>query len=548
MSEQGQAGVNWPLLARALALLALAAVSFAMVRPTNFRGNDEWVILALLSQGILDFPHANRPASLVWALPAWLIAPDRLWGFLVVHVVWIGLGGVVAFLVARLLLPAPCAFAYLTGVFTVLWAPTDDTRLSSVHMVVYSGCTFGVLLTLWLFMEAWSRRFLVLAVAAAAAGLVAVLTLEVVLAPLALVPLFLLLLGGAREPRRLAVWTSAFYALCLVAGLRAAAPLWSDPGRVAYQAEFQAPDLSPSRLIEEALHQLWFHLGPLVDVPTGQALPVTAVAVAIFSVGFLSTRLCAEQRRALTGKEEPTRRALLVAAAIGLLWALASYLPFVLSPKTIGPVRTQFLSTPGVAVLLAAAVVWLSSFLPRRGALPVTYLLGVWVVTLGISRIAIMQAEWDGKRAYTRQRTQLLTLAAIAPDFTPGTLVVLLGNRNTWNFDFSFRHAVSYLYERRAIGHAVGSNDLLYKTYYAAGGVRSEPASVLRGPWREPTMLYPYEAVVVLRENKGGRLELLEAWPERGLPTLPPGANYAPRTRLRSGPSPPRLAILEHRR
>ena len=147
-----------PTLEAAIAaafLLALAAALFAFVRPTNFGGTDEWLSFSLLSRGIVGFPYANRPLNLVWALPGWSIFPDQLFGFLVFHALWIGLGGVLVFLVIRRLLPGAEPLAFLAGALAIVWAPTDGARLCAVHMIVYSGCTFGVLLALWLTLEAW---------------------------------------------------------------------------------------------------------------------------------------------------------------------------------------------------------------------------------------------------------------------------------------------------------------------------------------------------------------------------------------------------------
>ena len=89
-----------------------------------------------------------------------------------------------------------------------------------------------------------------------------------------------------------------------------------------------------------------------------------------------------------------------------------------------------------------------------------------------------------------------------------------------------------------------GADDLLYRTLFEDEGARSLPIPTIRGPWGEPALLYGYDAIVVLREGKKGRLELLEAWPDGDLPPLPEGAVYAPRLRLRGGAPPRRLAIL----
>lgn len=516
-------------------LLALAAAQFAFVRPTNFGGTDEWLSFSLLSRGILSFPYANRPLNLVWALPGWSLFPDRLVGFLLFHALWIGTGGVLVYLVVRRLLPGAGPLAFLAGALSIVWAPTDGARLSPVHMIVYSGCTFGVLLALWLTLEAWSRRLPVLAAVAAAVAAVAVLSIETALAPLALLPVVLLLAGGARERRRLAAWTLGVALLLAAAGLRVAVPILRNPDRASYQAGLAA-GLRPGELVARSLGQLRRHVAPVARLPpAGRWWPVVPIGLAVFAAGF------ALASRGAGSREGPSRRQLLVVAGVGCLWALVSYLP--LATTTRRAFRTQFLSTPGVAALLAAGVLLAASFLPRRARAAGAGLLGAGVVALGLGHTAALQARWDEVSAYPGQRLTLLELTAMAPDLAPGTLVVLLQARGAWALDLAFRHAVSYLYEGRATGHVAAADPLLYETQFEVAGVRSTPEAGLQGPWGEPPVLHGYDSVVVVREDEAGRLRLLETWPE-DLPPLPPGAVYAPRSRLRAGPAPRRLSIL----
>lgn len=516
-------------------LLALAAAQFAFVRPTNFGGTDEWLSFSLLSRGILSFPYANRPLNLVWALPGWSLFPDRLVGFLLFHALWIGTGGVLVYLVVRRLLPGAGPLAFLAGALSIVWAPTDGARLSPVHMIVYSGCTFGVVLALWLTLEAWSRRLPVLAAVAAAVAAVAVLSIETALAPLALLPVVLLLAGGARERRRLAAWTLGVALLLAAAGLRVAVPILRNPDRASYQAGLAA-GLRPGELVARSLGQLRRHVAPVARLPpAGRWWPAVPIGLAVFAAGF------ALASRGAGSREGPSRRQLLVVAGVGCLWALVSYLP--LATTTRRAFRTQFLSTPGVAALLAAGVLLAASFLPRRARAAGAGLLGAGVVALGLGHTAALQARWDEVSAYPGQRLTLLELTAMAPDLAPGTLVVLLQARGAWALDLAFRHAVSYLYEGRATGHVAAADPLLYETQFEVAGVRSTPEAGLQGPWGEPPVLHGYDSVVVVREDEAGRLRLLETWPE-DLPPLPPGAAYSPRSRLRAGPPPRRLSIL----
>jgi hypothetical protein len=526
----------------ALLLLLLAAACFSVVRPTNFGGSDEWLCLSLLSQGILDFPYANRPLNLVWGWPAWWLRPDRLDGFLVLHVLWIGSSGVLVFLIVRRLLPRPRALAFLAGALTIVWAPTDGTRLCAVHMIVYSGCTFGGLLASFLVLEAFVRRRPGLAVAALAVAAVAALSTEAALAPLPLVPLLFVFAGGLREPRRLAAWTLAVLLAVAAGGARATLPYLTHPERVSYQAGFVARGLSPVRLVAGSLGQLRRHVAPVFEAPSlDHAWPTVPLALVLFLGG-----LGAVHASRLRGPDEagsapvPARR-LLVAAAFGGLWALAAYLP--LAATTRQASRTQFLSAPGVAVLLAAGVAALSALVPKRARLAAVAVVGAWIVAMGAQRTAALQARWDGWSAYPAQRQTLLELAAIAPDPAPGTLFLLLPHGGAWPLDLTFRQAVRYLYEGRACGHVVGADTMLYETRFEPTGVRSTPEAVVRGPWHEDVVLYPYASVVALRQDGSGRLSLLEDWPDE-LPPLPAGATYAPRDRLGAGAPPRRLSLL----
>jgi hypothetical protein len=528
-------------------LAALGAALFLWVRPTNFRGYDEWLIFSLLSRGIVGFPYAHRPLNLVWALPAWILAPDRLWGFLLVHTIWLTLGGFLVYLLVRRVLPGATALAFLAGAFTVVWAPTDQTRLASVQMIVYSGCTFGALLSAWLFVEGWWRRRAGLALLAVVAGGATVLSMEAALPLVALVPLLLLPGGGWRERARFWRWAIGWLLLVAAAGGRIVLPFHSGQGELAYQTAFLLPDPSPLHVLRRAVGQLRHHLLPLFSSPA-ETLAVTAVpiAVAAFVVGLVlaSRPRVQSERRAPPG---PRPGPLVLTCLAGLLLAILAYLPFVLNLKTRGPVRTQFLSAPGVGVLLAAGIALIAWLLPARTRFAGMCALGSWVVAMGAGHTVALQEHWSARSAYPGQRQALLELTALAPDLEPHTLVVVLQEADIWPYEFSFRHAVEYLYEGRARGHAQGVEELLYDTRFEPDGVYSEPLPVLRGPWREEVTSYRYEEVVVFRRKPRGGLTLLGVWPSE-LPPLAAGVAYQPLSRIRTGARPPRrLSILSDR-
>jgi hypothetical protein len=543
-------GTRARLAGAALAVLASAGALFAAVRPTNFIGSDEWLYLSLLSRGIVCSPYSNRPLNFVWGLPARWLFPDSLPGLLVIHALWIGLGGLLVFLVLRRLLGGATLPAFLAGTFTIVWAPSDPTRLVPAHMFIYSGCTFGVLLAAWLALEAWSTAKALLAAGAAAAAAVAVLSHEAALAPLAVVPLLWLAAGGRRQPRRLALASLLALGVLGVLAARAAWPLWTEPEKLSYQTQVQSADLGPARLAWRCVGQLRRHLRPLVEpVPPGAAaLPAVPLALAVFAVGLaVSARADRSRGRPDAGDgpaADAPRRRLAAVAVGGLAWALAAYLPFVASTQTRGAARTEFLSAPGVGVLLAAAAAAIASFLPSRARVPLLALFGAWVVTLGALRTAAFQAEWDRGSPYRDQRRVLLGVTSAAPRVADGTLLVLLTRGGSWPLDLAFRHAIAYLYEGSAVGHVPDTDSFLYETSFEERGIRSSPAPVVREAWREPPRLFAYDSVVVVREGADGRVGLVETWPGE-LPPLPAGATYAPRARILPGPRSRRVEILD---
>jgi hypothetical protein len=466
----------------------------------------------------------------------------------VVHALWIGLGGVLVFLVLRRLLGGATLAAFLAGAFTIAWAPADSTRLVPAHMFIYSGCTFGVLLAAWLALEAWARRQGLLAGVAVVAAAVTALSHEAALAPLALVPLLFLAAGGRREKRRLAVATLVVFGVLAVLALRAAWPLWTDPERVSYQTQVQSADLGPVHLAARCLGQLRRHVRPLVEgVPAGaRAWPAVPLVLGVFALGL---GVCLRAGRRPAGDDpsaDPRSEAqrLVAIAAGGVLWALVAYLPFVASTQTRGAARTEFLSAPGVGAFLAATAAAVACLLPRRARPVLLALFGAWVVTLGALQTTVFQAEWNRGSPYRGQRRALLGITSVAPRVVPGTLVVLLTRGREWPLDLTFRHAVAYLYEDEAVGHVPGTDAFLYETSFEAGGVLSSPAPVIRRPWGEDSRLVPYDSVVVVREDPSGRVTLVEAWPPE-LPPLPPGARYDPRGRIRPGPRSRRVEILD---
>jgi hypothetical protein len=216
---------------------------------------------------------------------------------------------------------------------------------------------------------------------------------------------------------------------------------------------------------------------------------------------------------------------------------------FAASPAIKTAARTQILSAPGVGLFLAAVILMLSRLVRGRGDL-VAGLLAAWVVGLGTARVAAMQADWDQRSYWPAQRASLAGLVREAPNLLPRTFVIVLGGKDAWPASFTLHHALAYLYERRATGTAWGAEPFLYPTSLGSAGFVVAPLESIRVPWAEPVRLYSHDQLVIARMASDA-VTILDTWPVVELGPLPAGARYVPRERIQSGPSGPRVGILD---
>jgi hypothetical protein len=505
------------------------------VRATNFSGYDEWLYLHMASRGIVGWPFANRPLVWLWHQPPALAAPHSLAAYYVAYCVYLVGTALSAFALCRRLGGGSRDLAFLTGVFAAVWAPMDEARLNTVGLIGYAGFTMGTLIAAVLLVEAHARRRPALLAAAAALAVVMPFGTEAVLPLLALagtLPLWL------RPPPPWRPWWAAAWAGVIALG---AAHVLLPFARGGAQPSYQSGlglDPQPWRVARRLLDQFGFHLLPLVTTPLSElAVRAVPLAAAVFALSF-----------ALLGDEggaSPAqgRRALWPLAGLGVLMAAAAYAPFVLTAKIMGAVRTQILSPPGIAMLLASTACLLGGLAPPRLRRWVVGAIGAWVVAVAAARTAAMQREWDVWSSFPAQNGALVRLTAAAPDLKPNTMVVLLDEAGAFPASFTFRHAVDYLYQGRALGLVWGASDYLYPCRLAPTEIACEPWEVIRREWHVRATRHRYDEVVVVRLHRDGTLTVLDEWPA-GLPIAPPPA-YRPRERiLRGGPEPPERGIL----
>jgi hypothetical protein len=525
MSTRSSAG---PLAAAVLGIVAVFGAVFARVRATNFSGYDEWLYVHMASRGIVGWPFANRPLVWLWHLPPAWLWPNSLDAYFVAYCVYLVATALAVFALCLRLGRDHRTFAFLAGVFTAVWAPMDHARLDAVGLIGYAGFTMGTALAVLLLAEAHARRQPVLLAAAAALALVMPRGTEATLPVLALagtLPWWL----RPRSERR--VWWTIAWAAVVALGLALALRSFA-PG--ALQPSYQAAlGLDPHPLrVAGRLRQFRFHLLPLVATPLSE-LAVSAVPIA--SAVFAAFYAVVAARSSPAPEEE--RGTLWRMAALGVLLAAAGYAAFVLTSRIATPVRTQILSAPGIAILLASLACLVGSAAPARLRPWVVGVAGAWVVAVGAARTAAMQRDWDVWGSFPAQNGALVQLTRALPDVQPNTMIVLLDEAGAFPATFTFRHAVEHLYQGRALGLVWGASDYLYPCRFTAADIQCEPWEVIRREWRTGATRHRYDEVVVARLGPDGRLVVLESWP----PTLPgpAPAGYRPWARIRPGGAQP---------
>ena len=170
----------------------------------------------------------------------------------------------------------------------------------------------------------------------------------------------------------------------------------------------------------------------------------------------------------------------------GAALAILGWSVFALSPAIRTAARTQFLSAPGIALLLAALFGLIACLAPARrariggggaGGVDRRRRRGAHRRhAAGMGRAGLLDAaERFAARDHRRRPRRAAEHARHPP-----------GPARAWPATFTFRHALLLLYEGRAIGLVPGAHDFLYPARFADGGVSCEPWPVIREPWDAP--------------------------------------------------------------
>ena len=499
---------------------------FRLVAPTNFGGFDEWLILSLVSRGIVSFPYANRPLQLLWSLPAGALGPPTPQTFFVVHMAYSCAAGILVWLLWRRLRPGAPTFAFGAAVLTLVWMPQDFIRLNAVQATTQSGFTAATLGAMVLFVESWRRRSVVLLAASVLLAFLAARCYEGVAALLVATPLLLAWMER-RWSGRLAAWVSVWAAGLLVLAFLILRGMGSPQGAT-WQTSGLGFDPVPLHVMARLLQQFRFHLAPLVFFDWRDLLsPPPLLALGLYVLVALGLLRGAPP----PDREETDPRVLGGLAVLGIAWAGLAYIVYALSAAITIAGRTQFLAAPGIAVFLSACFLLMARLAPARARQAVGATLVGAVVLIGTGHTLAMQRDWNAWGRFPDQGNLLGQLVAQAPDVRPNTLFVLMDERRAFPATFTFRHAVQYLYGVHASGYVWQGSEFLYPCAWTAAGLACEPMAAIRGPWQEPPTQHAFHELVIVRYDAQGRSSILEGWPDE-LPQPPPGNGYAPRARL----------------
>lgn len=512
-------------------LLACAVIGFYRPMQGQFwLGGDEIRVLEDAARGWPSIPLFDklqgRPLTPLAAIVAGRLTPESVDGFLWVALALRFLSSALVYGIVRLLLPRQGLLALAAGALYIV-NPSEPARFLAVHMQGYNALTFALLLALYLYLRAAradSRLLLALSCGTLGGGL---LIVEPGLFPALIWPVLAWLV--VRRRRRL-IWAYA-WALTMALFLGRFA-LYQVTTEDTYQQNLLLTSFAPKVWLEQLLRQITA-IGRYFAVydPSPADWLIGLALGAIVAIALLAGAPRRAAPPALTGRQSATGLGLAFGATV------LGFLPFVTLSGILGDIRTQFLSAPAQAILLALAIGWLARFFaPRRRAGWIAAITGLLIALPTVSapsaqphRPANPAAKYELTACIAQQ------LLAQAPAVQPDTvmLFVLDDNRPTplgWNY--YVLNLTVYLYG--VSGYPIEYTDSL-NIRYTLDPQEQENGAVL--------LDYPLDQLVVFEIAPDNTARLLETLPASILPREPQdSARYDPHARILPGkPRQPRF-------
>lgn len=538
-----------------LSLLALIALTLMFWLPFGFNigaQEDTWNISAGIMEGIGRWYDPGyiptRPLS-AWAwLIAWMLTPDSFVGLNIVMAAGIALKGMLAYALARQVIPDSLGIALAFGALAILH-PADANIFYldaiNIHLSLV-GVFAAVNLLVWSWRLTGWRRGVTL-IAACAVQLWTLGTYEAGVPLLFFAPPILLMLphppspsprregesGLGREVIRRWLITTAIWMIPLaIWGVAFAAAYFS--GQSSYFTGL-AGNISSRREYVERLFVGYRHT--LIDsLPLGVTTldrtdqPATLIALSVVAgIGFAA--LIGRSNGQLKGK--PRRWLVILAAgfaAVGL--GLLFYLPTTMLISYY--FRAYYYASIGGAIVLLALAGWIGSRFGRGAfAVIVGIMIGVFALRHLIIHDIIVDRWWQ-------MRENLADIVRAVPDPAPHTLILVLDSaerpiHESVPYNLHFYSALRMVYNDFTLIPWLCWDDQrpeisLRQTCTFEADALDIPGLWV-GDWRTP-----YDRVLVLEYN-GDEAVIVD--------TLPVDApSYDPAARIESDTFPPRMASM----
>jgi hypothetical protein len=337
--------------------------------------------------------------------------------------------GLLVFLIADRLAPGAPVFAAGVGGLSILHA--SDHAVSWVGgmaieaaLVWLLACFFACIRGLQA--ETTLARRLA-AGAAAAFGAASLATYESGVPLLVAVPLLWIAHPPGRAPRRLAV----FLPLACVLLVYLAYSAWWYTGST--HGSYQTGLLRSTWSARTLLADVWFNLSASVRfwswgsglsdfAPAGTLGALASLAAGVFALALgVELWLARGSTRALPPPARSWRL-----AGVGVLVTLLAFPVFLLIEDVRSLWRTQLLSAPGCALLLAAAAAGLAGLLPGRWLRECGFVLLAAAVAWFGARAALNAGAWH-RHDWERHRQVMARILELAPDLARPTVFVLVG-------------------------------------------------------------------------------------------------------------------------